>query len=110
MVDISDEDVYAVLGGESASSCSWLEGLGVRLLNNNEPIVEIKMEFVKALYLVGLVGIRQPQSHRTAYSFDKAIAPSQDLNDSAVVFVVHKMFHSALGLRDTEVALTRESA
>jgi hypothetical protein len=108
--DISDEDVWAVLGGDRASSCSWLEGLSVRLLNNNEPIVEVKVEFVKALYLVGLIGIRQPHSHRTTYSFDKAIAPSQDLDDPAVAFIVHKMFHSALGLRDKEAALSEESA
>jgi hypothetical protein len=106
LADISDEDVYAVLGGERAATCDWLEGLGVRLLNNNEPIIEIKIEFVKALYLVGLIGIRHPQSHRTAYSFDKAIRPSQDLDDPNVEFVVHKMFHSALGLRDAQVTPT----
>jgi hypothetical protein len=103
--DLSDDEVYAVLGGERASSCSWLQELGVRLLNNNEPIVEIKREFVKALYLVGLVGIRHPQSHRDAYSFEKAIAPSQDLDDPNISFIVHRMFHSALGLREAaEVA------
>ncbi|MBZ5656913.1 MAG: hypothetical protein LAO56_16740 [Acidobacteriia bacterium] len=108
--EISDDDVYAVLGGDRASSCSWLQDLGVRLLNNNEPAVEIKMEFVKALYLVGLIGIRHPQSHRTAYSFDKAIRTSQDLSESEVEFVVHKMFHSALGLRDMQAALSEDSA
>ena len=40
--EISDDEVYAVLGGERASSCSWLQELGVKLLNNSEPIVGIK--------------------------------------------------------------------
>ncbi len=79
-----------------------LQELGVRLLNNNEPIVEIKKEFVKALYLVGLVGIRPPNSHRTAYSFERAIPPSQDLDDPNLAFAVHRMFHSAFGLREAE--------
>jgi len=105
--DISDDEVYAVLGGDRASSCSWLQELGVRLLNNSEPTVEIKKEFVKALYLVGLVGMRQPDSHRTSYSFEKAIAPSQELEDPRLTFTVHRMFHSALGLREPDAAAPR---
>jgi len=100
--DISDDEVYAVLGGERVSSCAWLQDLSVRLLNNNEPTVEIKKEFIKALYLVGLIGIRPPHSHRTAYSFERAIPPSQDLDDPSLSFTVHRMFHSALGLREAE--------
>jgi len=100
--DIPDDEVWAVLGGEKVSSCPWLEGLAARLINKNEPVAEIKKEFAKALYLVGLVGIKHPQSHRITYSFEKAIAPSQDLDDPQLSFVVHRMFHSALGLRDAE--------
>ena len=59
--DISDDEVFAVLGGEKVASCSWLQDLAVRLLVNNEPAVEIKREFVKALYLVGRVGLRHPE-------------------------------------------------
>ncbi len=102
MQDISDDEVYTVLGGDRASSCAWLQEPGVRLLKNNDPIVEIKKEFVKALYLVGLIGIRPPHSHRTACSFEKAIAPSQDLEDPGLSLVVHRMLHSALGLREAE--------
>jgi hypothetical protein len=97
--EIPDCDVYAAL--EGTSSCSWLEGLYGRLVNN-EPIVEIKKEFVKALYLVGLIGVRHPESHRVSYSFEKAIAPSQDLENPDLMFMVHRMFHSALGLREKE--------
>jgi hypothetical protein len=102
--DISEDEVYAILGGDRTSSCSWLQELSVRLLNNSEPAIETKKEFIRALYLVGLVGIRHPHSHRVAYSFEKAIAPSQDLEDPSVAFVVHRMFHSALGLRESELA------
>jgi hypothetical protein len=98
--DISDDDVFAVLGGDRVASCSWLSELAVRLLNNNEAPAEIKKEFVRALYLVGIIGIKHPQSHRVAYSFEKAIAPSQDLADPATEFTVHRMFHSALGLTE----------
>jgi hypothetical protein len=107
--EIADEEVYAVLEGERASSCAWLQELSVRLLINNEPMVGIKKEFAKALYLVGLVGIRQPESHRTSYSFEKAIAPSQDLEDPRLTFEVHKMFHSALGLHDSGEVKSRSA-
>jgi hypothetical protein len=103
--DISDDEVFAVLGGEKVASCSWLQDLAVRLLVNNEPAVEIKREFVKALYLVGRVGLRHPESHRVSYSFEKAIAPSQDLDNPQLTFMVHRMFYSALGLRDSETMM-----
>src|ERR1700722_11420803 len=102
LIDISDDEVFAVLGGEKVSSCGWLQDLAVRLLEKNEPPVEIKKEFVKALYLVGLIGLRHPESHRVSYSFEKAIAPSQDLDNPQLTFMVHRMFHSALGFRDSE--------
>lgn len=110
LLDINDDEVYAVLGGERTSSCSWLQELAVRLLNNNEPTVEIKKEFLKALYLVGLVGIRHPQSHRVTYSFERAIVPSQDLEDPQLSFTVHRMFHSALGMRDENVVIPTPSS
>jgi hypothetical protein len=78
-------------------------------MHNNEPTVEIKKEFVRALYLVGLVGIRHPESHRISYSFEKAISPSQDLEDPQLTFTVHRMFHSALGLHEAEPVVSRSA-
>jgi hypothetical protein len=108
--DVSDDDALSVLSSERVPSCSWLQELQTRLLNNGEPTAEIKKEFLKALYLVGLTGIRQPHSHRTTYSFEKAIAPSQDLEDPQLSFAVHKMFHSALGLHDPDSAAHAEKS
>lgn len=101
MQDISDEDVYAIFSSDRAAACSWLQELSVKMFNHNESILQTKKEFLKALYLVGLIGIRHPNSHRTTYSFERSIASSQDLEDPQLSFAVHRMFHSALGLRET---------
>lgn len=94
--DISDDDVYSVLGSDRANSCDWLKQLSVRLLNDNAPPREIKAEFIKALYLVGLVGVKHPGA-QTTYSFEKALSLSSDLTEG--VFHIHSMFQSALGIR-----------
>lgn len=101
--DISEEQVFKILESPRAKDCVWLTNLMTKLVENELDASQVKLEFVKALYLVGLVGVRQEASHRDVYSFDRALSRIRDLR-SDQQFVVHKMFWSALGLASSIAA------
>ena len=103
--DITDEQVYSVLEHERCERCSWLRELANRLLSTGLSTAEIKVEFVKALYLVGIIGTKAESAQRVTYSFERAIPPTHQIISGAI-FYVHKMFLSALGMNEPKSAET----
>src|SRR5271168_4130486 len=47
-------------------------------------------------------GVKGCATRRVSSSSEKAIAPCQDLDNPQLAVMVHRMFYSALGLRDSE--------
>jgi hypothetical protein len=94
--DISDDDVYAILEHARCNDCEWLGELSIKHFNHSMSLADVKVEIVKALYLVGILGLKHPTSHRIFYSFDRGLS-TQDLVPDAEL-QVHKMFRTALGI------------
>jgi hypothetical protein len=92
--DISDEDMEGMLISDRCNSCPWLRGLREAYLSNFLSMDTLKLELLKAVYLVGLVGYKHSDSMRIIFAFDKPIGNSPDFFDSTT-FHVHRMFWSA---------------
>lgn len=101
--DISETDVNQILGSDRCEKCPWLRTLQEQFCVNQIDIAEIKIELIKAMYLVGLIGVKQPGSPHLLYSFDQPLNTSPEILVNSM-FCIHKMFWSSLGLTRAEAA------
>lgn len=95
---ISDNDAEALLVSDYATRCSWLSRLRDDYLGDRISIVKVKEEVLRALFTVGLIGWKDP-TNQVVYSFDEVVALDESTLDRSV-FVLHKMFWTALGVRE----------
>jgi hypothetical protein len=100
IADLTDSDIELLLSDERCKNCSWLRGITERWAESNLTIEQIRIEIVRALYLVGLIGVKHPTSHQVRFSADRALDTSPDIIRTTV-FHMHKMFWSALGLSES---------
>lgn len=98
---IGDEDVNRILGDQRCEQCPWLYALVKLFCDDRMSAEDVKVEILKAMYLVGLVGVKQPHSNQVHFSFDQTLDTSPEIL-GGTTFYVHKMFWSALGLSGPE--------
>lgn len=94
---VSDEDIHAILNNAQCDQCKWLSGIQEQFCGNKTDMLRIKVEFLRALYLIGLIGVKQPHSHHVLYSSDQPFDSNPEVLTNAS-FHVHKLFWSSLGL------------
>ena len=92
--DITENEVNDVLSSERCDSCPWLSSLQVQFCTNRMSSTEIAIEFLKALYLIGIVGYKQTSDPMVVYAFDKPLTTSPAVLNTTR-FYVHRMFWSA---------------
>lgn len=95
--DFTEDMVYDVLVSDSCKECPWLRGLSEEYSQDSSNWKSIRVELVRSLFLVGIIGVKQANSHRNVYSFDRGFTTSHDAQPDSE-YVVHKMFMSALGI------------
>lgn len=96
---INEEDIIEVLLDDRCAECTWLKTLTEKFTKVPNSISLIRDEIVSVWYFVGLVGLRDAVSHRTAFSLDRSLNPKIDLQGDPT-FIVLKMVRSALGIND----------
>ena len=94
---IREEDLNLILDHKRAEQCRWLSGLQTLFCSSANGSQEVKIEILKALYLVGLIGVKQPHSHHVLYGFDQSFDSSPEILANTT-FHIHKMFWNSLGL------------
>jgi hypothetical protein len=92
--EIADDDVDNILTHDRCDTCPWLKNLREAYLSNRITINDIKLELLRAVYLVGLVGYKQPDDGRLVFAFEKPLSTSASFI-STTEFQVHLMFWSA---------------
>lgn len=95
--DIGDDDANRILSHKNVEQCAWMRRLQEAYCTSQMTLQEVKIEFAKALYLVGMIGVRHPQSHHVLYSYDQPFDSNPEIVSDAT-FHLHKMFWSSLGL------------
>lgn len=94
---ITVESLESVLIRDLPENSLWLRGLQETYMNNTHSLDATRVEILKALYLVGLIGVKQVHSHQILYSFDQPLDTTPEMIANTT-FHVHKMFWSSLGL------------
>lgn len=98
-IDFSETELYSILQDPRVEQCDWLKDIQAKLLKNQLSCQQAKAEILEALYLVGIVGVKQEGDSHITYSFERAFNfASAALATST--FLVHKMFWNALGLSE----------
>lgn len=94
---MSDEHIQTILNNAQCEQCRWLDGIQGQFCENEIDMPHIRVEFLKALYLIGMIGVKQPHSHHILYSSDQPFDSNPEVLSNAS-FHVHKMFWSSLGI------------
>jgi hypothetical protein len=104
--DFSDEELFKIMQDPRCEQCDWLTALQHDILSDRMPNADCKVQLLKALYLVGIVGIREDDTGQVAYSFERAFNhfPKGLGNE---MFIIHKMFWSALSLTERSTDVNR---
>jgi hypothetical protein len=95
--EIDDMDFLSACVSDTGSKSPWLVRMGECITDEKSGLETAKRELLSAWFTVGLVGIKNPVSHRIELSIDRAFqlhidsAPERD-------YVVLKMVRSALGI------------
>ena len=97
--DFTDDDVFEVIQDPRTELCEWLKSLSNKLLENHISTKDCKISMLQALYLVGIVGIKEQDSSHVTYSFDRAFNYMPGALHKAE-FVIHKMFWHALNVTE----------
>src|SRR5207248_2482624 len=94
LADISDTDITSILSLPRVEDCSWLRSIQEAYCTDRMKPEQIKIEIVRCLFQIGIIGIKQAGTPHIQYSVDQAFdsTPEFLLNST---FVVHKMFWSA---------------
>lgn len=95
--DILEEDVMQILADDCCTRCPWLQSLAAKWGESRLDVDGLKTEFVKALFLVGVLGVKVNRNPVVQFSWQSSIDFSKE-DTKASPFIVHMMFLSALGL------------
>jgi hypothetical protein len=98
--DFTDDELFKIMQDPRCEQCDWLAALQRNVLTDRITQAECKMQLLTALYLVGIVGVREEDTGQVAYSFERAFNNLPKADAGEVVFTIHKMFWSALGLTE----------
>jgi hypothetical protein len=93
---ITDEDILSILVDHSFARCEWLKGLG-EMYSKGASFSEARSEILQAWFTAGLVGIKDPISHRLTLSLDRAFVASTDTEPDRA-YVVLNIVRPALGV------------
>lgn len=94
--NFSDEDADQILSDNWCDQSVWLMNLQNMFLEGAITHQQVKLELLKALYIVGIMGVKLPNSHKVVYSHDNPVGVGQDIISQNSLHV-HKMFWRALG-------------
>jgi hypothetical protein len=94
--DFSDEYADQILSDSWCDRSIWLKNLQNMYLEGTITIQQVKLELLKALYTVGIMGVKLPNSHKIVYAHDNPIGVGQDIISQTSLHI-HKMFWKALG-------------
>ncbi len=95
--DITDDDILEIFLDDVTAQCDWLTKAAQKYAHGEVGILEAKKDILHGWFNVGLVGIKDPTSHRTLMSLDRAFIPSKDVDDDRD-YVTLKIVRSALGI------------
>ena len=93
----SDEDINQILSHSEIEQSSWLKDLQGKYIKSIFSLEDIKMEILKSLYFIGVIGVKFPHTHKVVYSFQQLQGVGTDAFLEYPIHV-HKMFWGALGI------------
>lgn len=96
-LDITDEDLLEVVASDAAQRCFWLSQIGELLTEIKDGAKKARTELLSSWFTVGLVDIKNPVSHRTELSLDRAFQPQKD-SQPGRDYITTRMIRSALGI------------
>jgi hypothetical protein len=97
--DFTDVELFKIMQDSRCEQCEWLATLQHEILMDQITHADCKMHLLKALYLVGIVGVREDDSGQVAYSFERAFSHFPK-GLGTEMFTIHKMFWNALSLTE----------
>jgi hypothetical protein len=101
--ELTDELLFEILGDPRCEDCSWLTAIRDRTLSETNTTTQAKIRVLKALYLVGIIGVKLPDYPNALYSFEQSFSFAPEIVASCS-FIVHKMFWSAFNLTNERIA------
>lgn len=102
--DLDEAAIIEILTYKDCNKCNWLSRLYEGYSSESLTFEEIRTEILQALYITGLVGLKDKTNHKVEYSFEKEFnAHNHSLNElNGRVFVIHKMFDATFGIKRNE--------
>lgn len=94
--EITEEDLLSILVDSSGNQSAWLRSLA-ETYSGVGGFAQVKSDLLQAWFTTGLVGIKDPISHRLTLSLDRAYVASSDSQPDRS-YVVLNMVRSALGV------------
>jgi hypothetical protein len=96
--DINEDDIISVMSDPRAENCEWLSALSLQFVDGKISADQFKVEVLRALFLVGLIGAKQSATDPFVYSFERYVNLALD-TITGTSFTIHKMFWHALNIK-----------
>jgi hypothetical protein len=97
--DIADDDLLELFVDDAVAKSDWLKAAADMFSRGDSGVANAKKEILHAWFTAGLVGIKDPVSHRLLMSLDRAFIPGKDVERDRI-YTVLKMVRSALGINE----------
>lgn len=106
ITDIDQDDINLILLHELCEKCPWLKSLQESYAENRATNDDIRKEILTAAFITGLVGVETANSGKPVFSYELPTfsLPWKGSDDAfkESSFHIHKMFWSALGMKEVE--------
>ena len=99
--DLTDDEIDGILSKATVNKHSWISALQEDFLENTITLKKARDKIIKALYISGLIGIRQKGPARFSYEMPILQSENQEF-DEDTEFEIHEMFHSFFDVRKPE--------